>query len=195
MTVAGTADSTDNTTGANATTTFHAFLGCSLDGFIAGPHGELDWLLEFDERLGETGYDDFFASVDVLAMGRATFETMRDSDPEFYRGKPIHVLSATLPAGTQPAMGRSSVTVYPDIPALREALAAAGVRRAYVDGGRTVQAFIAEGLLTDIIITRVPVLIGDGIPLFGSVPAPVYPTLVDTRQINAGAVQSTYRFG
>ena len=191
---AETAGSAETTTGAGATT-FHAFLGCSLDGFIAGPHGELDWLLAFDERLGDAGYEDFFGSVDVLAMGRASYETMRDSDPEFYRGKPIHVLSTTMPPGPQPAMGRSSVTVHPDIAGLREALATAGVRRAYVDGGRTVQAFIAEGLLADIIITRVPVLIGDGIPLFGGVPAPVYPTLVDSRQINAGAVQSTYRFG
>lgn len=191
---AETAGSTETTTGPGATT-FHAFLGCSLDGFIAGPQGELDWLLAFDERLGDAGYEDFFASVDVLAMGRASYETMRDSDPEFYRGKPIHVLSTSMPAGPQPAMGRSSVTVHPDIAGLREALTAAGVRRAYVDGGRTVQAFIAEGLLADLIITRVPVLIGDGIPLFGAVPAPVYPTLVDSRQINAGAVQSTYRFG
>ncbi|MBW9092577.1 dihydrofolate reductase family protein [Microbacterium jejuense] len=191
---AETAGSAETTTGAGATT-FHAFLGCSLDGFIAGPHGELDWLLAFDERLGDAGYEDFFASIDVLAMGRASYDTMRNSDPEFYRGKPIHVLSTTMPAGPQPAMGRSSVTVHPDIASLREALATAGVRRAYVDGGRTVQAFIAEGLLADIIITRVPVLIGDGIPLFGAVPAAVYPTLVDSRQINAGAVQSTYRFG
>ena len=50
--------------------TFHAFLGCSLDGFIAGPHGELDWLTVFDPA----GYDDFFSSIDALAMGRATYE-------------------------------------------------------------------------------------------------------------------------
>lgn len=184
----------DQQTGEQTATTFHAFLGCSLDGFIAGPNGELDWLLEFDERLGETGYDAFFASVGALAMGRATFETMRDSNPEYYKGKPIHVLSASMPAGPQPAMGQSSVTVHSDIASLREALAAAGVRRAYVDGGRTVQAFIAAGLLADIIITRVPALIGEGIPLFGPVPAVIHPTLVETREINAGAVQSTYRF-
>ena len=64
----------------------------------------------------------------------------------------------------------------------------------YADGGRTVQSFLAGGLLDDIIITRVPVLLGTGIPLFGPVPAPVHATLVDTRELPAGAVQSTYRF-
>jgi dihydrofolate reductase len=174
--------------------TFHAFLGCSLDGFIAGPNGELDWLFEFDEQLGDTGYDNFFASIDALAMGRATYETMRDSDPNFYRGTPIHVLSGAMLAGPQPALGRSSVTVHADITNLRAALAAAGVRRTYVDGGRTVQGFIAEGLLADIIITRLPILIGEGVPLFGALPARMYPTLESTRLLDAGAVQATYRF-
>jgi dihydrofolate reductase len=64
----------------------------------------------------------------------------------------------------------------------------------YADGGRTVQAFLAAGLLSDIVITRVPVLIGEGIPLFGPVPAPVTATHVSTRELTAGAVQSTYRF-
>jgi dihydrofolate reductase len=175
-------------------TTFHAFLGCSLDGFIAGPHGELDWLTTFDDRLGDTGYDAFFAATDAMVMGRSTYDTMREIGPEFYGETPVYVLSTTLPAGRQPNLGRSAVTVYADLPALRAALKADGVGRAYVDGGRTVQTFLAAGLLGDLVITRVPVIIGEGIPLFGPVPAPVPAELVETRQLNAGAVQSTYRF-
>ncbi|MFP3670538.1 hypothetical protein SB717_36240, partial [Priestia sp. SIMBA_032] len=87
-------------------TTFHAFLGCSLDGYIAGPNGELDWLTVFDN----TGYDEFFTSVDALAMGRTTFEVMRESAPDYYEGMPIHVLSTTLEPGPHPPMGRSRVT-------------------------------------------------------------------------------------
>jgi dihydrofolate reductase len=176
-------------------TTFHAFLGCSLDGFIAGPNGELSWLTEFDARLGDTGFDEFFASVDALVMGRNTFETMQNFDPEFYNGVPIHVLSTTLPAGAHRAMGRSTVAIHRDVASARTALAEARVRRAYVDGGRTVQAFLAAGLLNDIIITRVPVLIGEGIPLFGPLSSPLHATLEDTRRLDAGAVQSKYRFG
>lgn len=175
-------------------TTFHAFLGCSLDGFIAGPNGELSWLTDFDERLGDTGFDEFFGSVDTLVTGRTTYETMRDFDPGFYRGIPIHVLSTTMPAGPGEPMGASPVTVHSDLPSLVAALAEAGVQRAYVDGGRTVQSFLAAGLLTDLVITRVPVLIGQGIPLFGPLSAPLPVTLEDTRRLGAGAVQSRYRF-
>jgi dihydrofolate reductase len=176
-------------------TTFHAFLGCSLDGFIAAPGGDLQWLSDFDESLGDTEFDEFFDSIDALVMGRTTYETMRGFDPQVYKGVPIHVLSTTMAAGPRPGLGASAVTVHADIPSVRAELDEAGVRRAYADGGRTVQAFLKAGLLTDIVITRVPVLIGDGIPLFGSLPSPVHATLVGTRRLDAGAVQSTYRFG
>jgi dihydrofolate reductase len=170
--------------------TFHAFLGCSLDGFIAGPNGELDWLTVFDN----TGYEDFFGSIDALTMGRASYEVMRESAPDYYRGMPIHVLSTTMPIGPRPDMGHSAVTVHPDIPNLHAALADAGAQRVYADGGRTVQAFLAAGLLSDLTVTRVPVLLGEGIPLFGPVPGPMKPHLVESRATNYGAVQSVYSF-
>jgi len=171
-------------------TTFHAFLGCSLDGFIAGPNGELDWLTVFDD----TGFEAFFDSIEALAMGRVTYEVMRELAPDFYRDKPIHVLSTTLPQGSQPNMGGSVVTAHPDIPALQAALADAGAGRIYADGGRTVQAFLAAGLLSDLTVTRVPVLLGAGIPLFGPLPGVVQARLVESRATKDGAVQSVYSF-
>lgn len=172
------------------TTTFHAFLGCSLDGYIAGPNGELDWLTVFDN----TGYEAFFDSVEALVMGRGTYEVMRESSPEYYRDMPIHVLSTSLATGPQPNMGRSAVTVHRDIPSLRASFADAGTKRVYADGGRTVQAFLAAGLLSDLTVTRVPVVLGDGIPLFGPVPGTLRAQLVESRATNEGAVQSIYRF-
>jgi dihydrofolate reductase len=171
-------------------TTFHAFLGCSLDGYIAGPNGELDWLTAFEN----TGYEAFFGSVDAMAMGRATYDVMRESAPDYYRDMPIHLLSSTLPTGPQPDMGRSAVTAYPDIPSLQAGLAEAGAKRAYADGGRSVQAFLAAGLLSDLTVTRVPVLLGNGIPLFGALPGPVQAQLVKSRATDDGAVQSVYSF-
>lgn len=84
-------------------------------------------------------------------MGRTTFETMKESDSELYRGTPIPVLSSTMVAGPQPTLGRSPVTVHGGIDGLRTALGAAGIRRVYVDGGRTVTAVLARGPPTDII--------------------------------------------
>jgi len=170
--------------------TFHAFLGCSLDGFIAGENGDLDWLTVFEN----TGYDAFFASVDVLVMGRSSFEVMREVAPDHYRGKPVHVLSSALAEGQYPDLGESPVTFHRDISSMRTALSALGVRRAYADGGKLVQSLITAKLLTDITITRVPVLIGEGIPLFGPVPAAVSVQHVESHATEQGAVQSLYRF-
>ena len=169
---------------------YHAFLGCSLDGYIAGPRGELDWLTSFEN----TGFEEFFRSVDVIAMGRATYDVMRDTAPGYYRGTPIHVLSTTLPAGQQPDMGNSPVVSHPDVGALHSALVEAGLGRVYVDGGRTVQTFLADGLLADLTVTRVPVLLGDGIPLFGHLPESQRVRLLSSSVTEDGAVQSAYAF-
>lgn len=171
-------------------TTFCAFLGCSLDGFIAGTKGELDWLTSFDN----TGYEEFFAPVEALAMGRSTYEVMAKSAPDYYRGKPIHVLSSTLTPGPLPNMGRSPVTVHRDIPSLETNLEATGAKRVYADGGRTVQSFLALGRLAELTVTRVPVILGEGIPLFGMVPQTVHAQLISSKSTEQGAVQSVYRF-
>lgn len=171
-------------------TTFHAFLGCSIDGYIAGPNGELEWLTVFEN----TGYETFFDSMEAMVMGRATYDVMRVSAPDYYQEMPVHVLSASLPAGPQPDMGRSTVTIHSDIPSLQAALTNTGARRVYVDGGRTVQAFLTASLLSDLTVTRVPVLLGEGIPLFGPVPGPVRAQLVESKDTEQGAVQSIYSF-
>lgn len=171
-------------------TTFHAFLGCSLDGFIAGPNNELDWLTGFES----TGFDEFFASIDAMAMGRSTYEVMQGLDPSFYRGMPIHVLSTTLPGGPTGPLGESPITIHHDIDSLREALAQVGARRVYVDGGKVVQAFIRTGLLSDLTVTRVPVLIGAGIPLFDAEPKELRVKLVKSLTTHEGAVQTVYEF-
>lgn len=171
-------------------TSFHAFLGCSLDGYIAGPNGELDWLTVFDN----TGFEDFFQSVEVIAMGRSTYDTMRESAPDYYRGMPIHVLSTTLPTGPQADMGQSPIVVHPDVDTLQRTLRDAELGRIYVDGGKTVHAFLAAGHLSDLTITRVPVLLGDGIPLFGRLPTAQRVRLVNSTVTGQGAVQTVYEF-
>lgn len=139
------------------------FIATSLDGYIARPDGELDWLPAMDPR-NDMGYGDFVSGVDVLLMGRHTFEKVLSFGDWPYR-MPVRVLSR---AGVEIPDMLDNVALMSGSPsALLDALSSEGFKHAYIDGGETIQAFIAEGLIQRLILTRVPVLIGEGLPLFG----------------------------
>ena len=165
-----------------------AFVGTSLDGFIARPNGEFDFL---PPGGGEPhGYDEFMASVDALVIGRKTFETVLRFDTWPYGKKPVFVLSTQPLAPTPPGAVVEQMSGAPtDIVA---ELAARGIQHLYVDGGITIQRFLQAGLIHRLIITRVPVLIGVGIPLFGPLQRDITLTHVATRQYASGLVQSEY---
>jgi dihydrofolate reductase len=164
------------------------FVGTSLDGFIARSNGELDFL---PPGGGEPhGYDEFIASVDALVIGRKTYETVLSFDPWPYGEKPVFVLSSgELPPAPS---GASVERLAGDPAAILTQLGARGIRHVYVDGGITVQRFLRAGLIDRLIVTRVPVLIGGGIPLFGSLPHDIVLRHVGTRQFATGLVQSEY---
>ncbi len=163
------------------------FVGTSLDGFIARPDGAFDFLPETPEP---HGFDEFFASVDALLMGRKTYETVLAFGTWPYGSKPVFVLSsrtlAPAPAGAvvEQVSGASE--------AIMAQLAARGVRDLYVDGGHTVQTFLRAGLVDRIIITRVPILIGSGISIFGALPRDIRLQHIATRSYPSGLVQSEY---
>jgi dihydrofolate reductase len=164
------------------------FIGTSLDGFIARANGDLDFL---PPGGGEPhGYDEFMATVDALVIGRKTFDTVLSFDAWPYGEKPVFVLStrtlATVPLGA--VVERMSG----DPAEIVSQLAARGVRHIYVDGGITIQRFLQAGLIQRLIITRVPVIIGAGIPLFGAIPRDILLGHVGTRQYASGLVQSEY---
>jgi dihydrofolate reductase len=164
------------------------YIGTSVDGFIARADGDLDWLPENPEP---HGYDEFIASVDVIVIGRKTFETVLAFDSWPYGDKRVVVLSSspldfsTVVGGVMEQMGGEPADVVAQ-------LAASGAQHAYIDGGITVQRFLRAGLIQRLIITRVPVLIGDGIPLFGSLPHDVRLRHIATRDYSSGLVQSEY---
>ena len=164
------------------------FIGTSLDGFIARANGELDFL---PPGGGEPhGYDEFMATVDALVIGRKTFDTVLTFEAWPYGDKPVFVLS-TRPLTTPPP--GADVERMSGAPAdILSQLAARGIRHVYVDGGITIQRFLQAGLIERLIITRVPVLIGDGIPLFGPLQRDIPLTHVATRQYASGLVQSEY---
>lgn len=169
------------------------FIATSLDGYIARPDGALDWLPGADgSALPEDhGYDAFFASVDVVVLGRGSFEAVRAFSPWPYDDKPVRVL--THGALELPAALRATVAVRSGTPAeIVEGLAREGFGHAYVDGGRTIQGFLRAGLVQKLTLTRVPVLLGAGIPLFGALPHDVPLLHVRTRALANGLVQSEY---
>jgi dihydrofolate reductase len=169
------------------------FVGASVDGFIARPDGRLDWLPDAPEP---HGYDEFIASVDTIVIGRKTFETVLSFDGWVYGTKRIVVLSSQ-PVDLTVAIARGGVVEQmggepSDIVARLEAT---GAQHLYVDGGITVQRFLRANLIDRLVITRIPVLLGDGIPLFGSLPADVRLRHVATRTFPSGLVQSEYEIG
>jgi|SRR4029450_13737727 dihydrofolate reductase len=164
------------------------FVGTSLDGFIARANGDFDFL----ESGGSEphGYDEFMATVDALVIGRKTFETVLTFEQWPYGKKPVFVLSTRpLP----PAPPEAVVEHLSGAPAeIWSQLAARGIQHIYVDGGITIQRFLRAGLIQRLIVTRVPVLIGSGIPLFGALEHDIVLQHVATRQYAGGLVQSEY---
>jgi dihydrofolate reductase len=165
------------------------FIGTSVDGFIARRNGALDFL---PKGGGEPhGYNEFIASVDAIVIGRKTFETVLDFNPWPYGDKRVIVLSSrpvdlsAVRGGVVEQMGGPPAEIISQ-------LAARGVHHLYIDGGITIQEFLRAGVIQRLIITRVPVLIGDGIPLFGRLPHDVRLRHVATRHYPSGLVQSEY---
>jgi dihydrofolate reductase len=165
------------------------FVGTSVDGFIARANGDFDFL---PEGGGEPhGYDEFMASVDVLLIGRNTFEKVLSFASWPYGSKRVVVLSSraidmsNFTGGLIEHMSGSPADIT-------DRLAASGASHAYIDGGITVQRFLRAGLIQRLIVTRVPVLIGQGIPLFGSLPHDLRLRHVVTNSYSSGLVKSEY---
>ncbi|RUS58875.1 dihydrofolate reductase [Pseudorhodobacter sp. E13] len=170
----------------------HAFVAASLDGFIARPDGGLDWLEPFNAAEEDHGYDAFIARMDGIIMGRGTYETVLGFGHWPYR-LPVIVLSQSLTVDDIPDSLADHVAITDMDPAeLHAALAEEGWQSAYVDGGQVIQSFINAGLLTDITLTRVPLLLGQGRPLFGPVAGDVALTLLESRSFPSGIVSSRY---
>jgi len=170
------------------------FVGTSLDGFIARSNGEYDFL---PADGGEPhGYNEFIATVDALVIGRKTFESVLALPDWPYASRQVIVLSSqpldfsTVRAGDTEQVRVEQMSGPPA--SIVASLAARSFQHVYVDGGLTVQGFLRAGLVHRITVTRVPVLIGDGIPLFGSLPHDVNLRHIATQAYASGMVKSEY---
>ncbi|MBM6590881.1 dihydrofolate reductase family protein [Brevibacterium sp. RIT 803] len=164
------------------------FLGLSVDGRIARPDGDLEWLTSRGEAAGDAGFTPFVESVDAVMMGRKTYEAIAAFQEWPYLGRPIHVISTTLDADADPR-----IIVHRSPEAAIDAAERSGCKRVYVDGGATVRWFLAAKLVEELTLSQVPVLIGDGPSLFGSLGGDVDLEHVRTTVLDGGMVQTTYR--
>jgi len=170
------------------------FVGVSVDGFIARANGALDFLDAGGDE--PHGYEEFIATVDTIVMGRKTFETVLGFGGWPYGDKPVIVLSSQ-PLELSGAVSRGArVEQMAGPPAdIVATLSGRGAQHAYLDGGITIQGFLRAGLVRRLIITRVPVLIGSGIPLFGTLLRDVPLRHVATKAFRGGLVQTEYQVG
>lgn len=168
------------------------YVAASLDGYIATPDGGVDWLSAVERPGEDYGYADFVASVDALIMGSATYEQVLGFGEWPYGDKPCWLLSRRPLETASPA-----TIVTPQTPAeLMAVLAERRCQRAWLVGGSALAAsFRAEGLVTEYVLSVIPVILGAGIPLF-AMPGPRESlTLVASQSYESGVVQLTYLSG
>jgi dihydrofolate reductase len=174
--------------------TSSVYIATSLDGFIARVDGSIDWLLEANTIVpaGEDcGYAEFMSSIDVLIMGRNTYEQVAGFEPWPYEGKRVVVLTTreiVFRQGPNIQLEKSSEAPQE----LLKRLSSEGCEHAYVDGGKVIQSFLSNSLIDSLTITTVPVLIGEGRPLFGKVSNDVKLKLAHSKVYEFGFIQTTY---
>ncbi|MBT3362577.1 MAG: dihydrofolate reductase [Chloroflexi bacterium] len=148
--------------------TNHVYIATSLDGYIATSDGGLDWLNQIpNPQKSDFGYAEFNSRIDAIVMGRITFEKVLTFGIWPY-DKPVFILSTTLTELPDTMVGKAEI-VNGDLHELIKRLKKRGYNNLYIDGGRTIQNFLQEDLIDEMIITRVPILLGDGVPLFGKI--------------------------
>ena len=167
------------------------YIACSLDGFIARKDGSIDWLMDIpNPENSDYGFSDFMGRIDGIIMGRNTFETVVSFGQWPYT-KPVYVLSSTLKEVTPDLRDKAEV-VQGDLPGIIASLKSKGIKHLYIDGGRTIQSFLKQDLIDELIITRIPVILGSGIPLFSELDRDIKLELIHSEILNKDLVKSTY---
>jgi dihydrofolate reductase len=165
------------------------FCAASMDGFIAKADDDIDWLKPYEND--PHGFEEFFASIDGVVIGRRTFDVVLKFAQWFYSA-PVFVLSSTLK--TLPKLPKRAVCelINAEPRDVFKQLERRGFKHLYIDGGITIQRFLRAGFIDRMTITRVPILLGNGVPLFGSLPREIQLKHMETRSFPSGLVQSEY---
>lgn len=178
----------------------HVFIASSVDGYIAMPDGDLDWLTSPPRETGHVpaslsdtddspaDYDEFTADVTHLVMGRVTYEKVMTFDSWPYNRFRTVVVSTTLPAAVD-----DRITVLPTLEKVVALLDSEKADKVYIDGRKVITAFLAANLINELTITRAPVILGAGLPLFHALPHPVRLVHLGTSTTNTGMTNTRYR--
>lgn len=170
------------------------YIATSLDGFIARKDGNIEWLHrpEYVIEGEDMGFGALMSSIDALVMGSGTYEQVATFEGGWPYGE-TKVIVLSSRGLNIPAEISATVSQMSGSPAeILGKLSAAGMHHLYIDGGKTVQDFLAAGLLNELIITHIPVLLGEGIPLFGPIANDIHLTHISTEAYSNGMVQSRY---
>ena len=168
------------------------FIATSLDGYIARKNGDIDWLMSWENPAREDyGYSIFIKGVNAIVMGSGTFKTVQHFKNWPYH-TPVFVMSRHAEQLNEIFLDKVQI-VQDDPAALVNRLQQQGYENLYIDGGKVIQSFLKENMIDEIIITKVPILLGTGIPLFGGTNQDIYWVHVKTDIFNNGLVQSHYR--
>lgn len=165
------------------------YVASSLDGYIATPDGSVAWLAPLENASEDYGYAQFYASVDALLMGSSTYEKTLSFGAWPYEGKPCRVFSQRELAVPSPDV---AITVAAPEDVLHS-LSCSGYQRAWlVGGGKMASSFRQEGLISEYIVSIIPVILGGGIPLFAPQRLPDRLNLLESKTYPEGLVQLRY---
>ena len=166
------------------------YVGTSLDGFIARKDGDIDWLVKYQNKEVHDSYNEFISKIDAMVIGRGTYEKVL-SFPVWPYEKKVFVLSTSLKQIPE-TLNEKATLVAMNPAALLNYLSDNGFSNIYVDGGKVIQSFLREDLIDELIITKVPELIGTGIPLFGYLDNDLRFEHIKTNIYSDGLVKSHY---
>jgi dihydrofolate reductase len=171
--------------------TNYVYIATSLDGFIATRDGGIDWLNEIpNPEKSDFGFTEFMTRIDAIVMGRKTFEKVVSFVPWPY-DKPVYVVSRGEPTIPEALQDKVEI-IKGSAGELVEQLQELGHQNLYIDGGVTIQGFLEEDLIDEMILTRIPVLLGEGIPLFGNLTQSLDFSHMKTEIFNNMLVKSHY---
>lgn len=170
----------------------YVYVATSLDGYIADTEERLDWLPGPEVELNlELGFVEFIEMIDAIVMGKNTFNMVCSFDQAWPYTKPVFVVSHSLTELPKTYEGKAQL-LKGSVKEMVTTLHAQGYKNLYIDGGVTVQNFLQEDLIDEIIVTTIPVLLGGGKPLFSQLPKRLNFECISSK-IDKGIVQNRYK--